>query len=73
MTPPQPDFPCTASDTEGVADSAFAWQEDEYGRARVHTQWGDDEADIEEAVQMCPVDCISYVGMPASAHPPSKA
>ena len=36
-------------------------QEDDYGRARVHTQWGDDAELIEEAVQMCPVDCIAYV------------
>ena len=36
-------------------------QEDEYGRARVHTQWGNDAELVEEAVQMCPVDCISYV------------
>ena len=31
------------------------------GAARVHTQWGDAEDDILEAVQMCPVDCISFV------------
>ena len=36
-------------------------QEEHYGRARVHTQWGDAEEDILEAVQMCPVDCISFV------------
>ena len=36
-------------------------QEDDYGRARVHTQWGNDAELIEEAVQMCPVDCIAYV------------
>ena len=38
-------------------------QEDDYGRARVHTQWGNDEELIEEAVQMCPVDCIAYVSL----------
>lgn len=38
-------------------------QEDDYGRARVHTQWGDDAEYIEEAVSMCPVDCISYVSL----------
>ena len=36
-------------------------QEEDYGRARVHTQWGDDEEAIREAVEMCPVDCISFV------------
>ena len=40
-------------------------QEDDYGRARVHTQWGDDAEYIEEAVSMCPVDCISYVSLHA--------
>jgi hypothetical protein len=49
---------------KSVPGCPWLLQEDEYGRARVHTQWGDDEADIEEAVQMCPVDCISYVGSP---------
>ena len=36
-------------------------QEDDYGRARVHTQWGNDAELIEEAIEMCPVDCIAYV------------
>ena len=36
-------------------------QEDEYGRARVHAQWGDEEEAIREAVDLCPVDCISFV------------
>lgn len=44
-----------------VALWAASVQEDDYGRARVHTQWGDDAELIEEAVQMCPVDCIAYV------------
>ncbi len=38
-----------------------ALQEDEYGRARVHAQWGDEEEAIREAVDLCPVDCISFV------------
>ena len=42
------------------ADCAVV-QEEDYGRARVHTQWGDDEEAIREAVEMCPVDCISFV------------
>ncbi|CAL8464412.1 g3947 [Coccomyxa elongata] len=42
------------------APNTFAMEED-YGRARVHTQWGDDEEAIREAVEMCPVDCISFV------------
>lgn len=42
------------------ASNTFAMEED-YGRARVHTQWGDDEEAIREAVEMCPVDCISFV------------
>lgn len=35
--------------------------EDHYGRARVRAQWADDAVAIEDAVQMCPVDCIYYV------------
>ncbi len=38
-------------------------QEDDYGRARVHTQWGDGPEYIEEAISMCPVECISYVSL----------
>ena len=33
-------------------------QEDEYGRARVHAQWGDEEDAIREAVDMCPVGAV---------------
>lgn len=47
-------------------------QEEHYGRARVHTQWGDDQDDIKEAVDMCPVDCINYVSpviQPIATHP----
>jgi len=32
-----------------------------YGKARVHTQWGDAEEDIDWAVMSCPVDCIYWV------------
>jgi len=35
--------------------------EDEYGRARVFLQYGDQEDIIEEAIMTCPVDCIHYV------------
>jgi curved DNA-binding protein CbpA len=31
------------------------------GRARVHTQWGDDREAVAEAVATCPVSTISYV------------
>ena len=36
-------------------------QEEEYGRARVKTQWGDEAEYLSEAIDLCPVDCISYV------------
>uniref|UniRef100_A0A7S0RDK0 J domain-containing protein n=1 Tax=Chlamydomonas leiostraca TaxID=1034604 RepID=A0A7S0RDK0_9CHLO len=42
------------------APSTFFMEED-WGRARVGTQWGDDEELISEAVACCPVDCIHYV------------
>ena len=35
--------------------------EDEYGRARVMMQYGDDESIIAEAIAVCPIDCIHYV------------
>ena len=35
--------------------------EEEWGRARVHTQWGDSEDDITDAISCCPVDCIHFV------------
>ncbi len=44
-------------------------QEEHYGRARVHTQWGDDEDAVKEAVDMCPVDCISFVSAPHTDTP----
>lgn len=43
-----------------VAPDTF-FMEEEHGRARVHTQWGDDEEVVKEAVGACPVDCIHYV------------
>jgi ferredoxin len=43
-----------------VAPQTFAL-EDEWGRARVHTQWGDDREVIAEAIATCPVSTISYV------------
>ena len=55
-----------------VPSHALHVQEDDYGRARVHTQWGNDEELIEEAVQMCPVDCIAYVS-PSLCRPASQA
>ena len=36
-------------------------QEDDYGRARVTAQWADDAEYVSEAIDLCPVDCISYV------------
>jgi len=32
-----------------------------YGRARAVAQWADDEDRIVDAINTCPVDCISYV------------
>jgi curved DNA-binding protein CbpA len=34
---------------------------DEWGRARVHTQWGNDKEDTQVAISSCPADCIHYV------------
>ncbi|KAM3298835.1 hypothetical protein ACQJBY_040360 [Aegilops geniculata] len=42
------------------ASSTFAI-ESVHGRARVVAQWADPEDRIADAVQTCPVDCISYV------------
>lgn len=36
-------------------------QDDESGRAQVHTQWGDDQIGIQTAVESCPVSCIYWV------------
>ena len=38
--------------------SLLTWR---VGRARVHTQWGDDREAVAEAVATCPVSTISYV------------
>jgi ferredoxin len=35
--------------------------ESKWGRARVHTQWWDDEDTIQVAIESCPVDCIHWV------------
>ena len=43
-----------------VAGASFLL-EPEFGRARVHTQWGDDREAIAEAVATCPVSTIFYV------------
>ncbi|KAK2635720.1 hypothetical protein Ddye_030512 [Dipteronia dyeriana] len=42
------------------AQNTFAI-ESRYGRARVVAQWADPEHKIQEAIQICPVDCISMV------------
>mmetsp|Transcript_23805 Transcript_23805/g.33409 ORF Transcript_23805/g.33409 Transcript_23805/m.33409 type:complete len:432 (+) Transcript_23805:22-1317(+) len=43
-----------------IAQSTF-FMEDDYGRARVFSQWGDDDETIQIAIETCPVDCIHYV------------
>mmetsp|Transcript_18062 Transcript_18062/g.25515 ORF Transcript_18062/g.25515 Transcript_18062/m.25515 type:complete len:421 (-) Transcript_18062:408-1670(-) len=43
-----------------IAQSTFFMEED-YGRARVFQQWGDDDETIQVAIETCPVDCIHYV------------
>ena len=43
-----------------IAQSTF-FMDQEHGRARVFSQWGDDDETIEIAIQTCPVDCIHYV------------
>jgi len=43
-----------------VAPETFGL-EDEWGRARVHTQWGNARTSVEEAVDTCPVSVIYYV------------
>jgi len=42
------------------ASSTF-FMEERHGRARVSMQYGDDRDYIEEAIEMCPVDCIYWV------------
>ncbi|KAK2992866.1 hypothetical protein RJ640_011959 [Escallonia rubra] len=43
-----------------LAEKTFA-VESAYGRARVVAQWADPEHKIQEAIEACPVDCISMV------------
>lgn len=43
-----------------IAPETFGIEE-LWGRARVHTQWGNSYNDTEDAVQMCPVECIYIV------------
>ncbi len=43
-----------------TARSTF-FLEQEYGRARVIAQDGDDEDLVQEAIDTCPVDCIAWV------------
>ncbi|KAM0059165.1 putative DnaJ domain, Chaperone J-domain superfamily [Helianthus debilis subsp. tardiflorus] len=43
-----------------IAEKTFAI-ESVYGRARVIAQWGDPENKIHEAIEACPVNCISMV------------
>ncbi|KAG5620033.1 hypothetical protein H5410_005251 [Solanum commersonii] len=43
-----------------LAENTFA-VECVYGRARVVAQWADTESKIQEAIDACPVDCISVV------------
>ncbi|KAK9052586.1 hypothetical protein SSX86_029215 [Deinandra increscens subsp. villosa] len=43
-----------------IATKTFAI-ESVYGRARVIAQWGDSENKINEAIEACPVNCISMV------------
>lgn len=41
-----------------IAEKTFA-VESVYGRARVVAQWADPENKVQEAMDACPVDCIS--------------
>ena len=54
-----------AQDSQMMPGIQLTWewvhQEDDYGRARVSTQWADDAEYVSEAIDLCPVDCISYV------------
>jgi ferredoxin len=43
-----------------IAQSTF-FMHQEHGRARVFSQWGDDEETIQIAIETCPVDCIHYI------------
>jgi len=46
-----------------VAPKTFCIDADA-GRARVFSQWGNSEEDLDYAVSACPVDCISWVDRP---------
>jgi len=50
-----------------VAGNTF-YIEPDYGRSRVVRQGGDAEALIQEAIDMCPVDCIHWVDYTALKH-----
>ena len=41
--------------------SSWLGPESVYDRARAVAQWADDEDRIVDAINTCPVDCISYV------------
>jgi len=43
-----------------TAQSTF-FMEPGLGRARVFSQWGDDDETVQIAIETCPVDCIHYV------------
>ncbi|XP_052186130.1 chaperone protein dnaJ C76, chloroplastic [Diospyros lotus] len=43
-----------------LAEKTFA-VESVYGRARVVAQWADPQSTIQQAIEACPVDCISFV------------
>jgi ferredoxin len=43
-----------------IAGNTF-FMEDDHGRARVFSQWGDDDETIQIAIETCPVDCIHYI------------
>jgi ferredoxin len=43
-----------------IAQSTF-FMHQEHGRARVFSQWGDDDETIQVAIETCPVDCIHYI------------
>ncbi len=43
-----------------VSPQTFA-MEDEFGRARAEKQGVDSQANLQEAIDTCPVDCISFV------------
>ena len=46
--------------------------EQNFGRARVHSQDADSESDIQEAIDTCPVNCIHRVGNSYSIPPQAQ-